>query len=164
MRIGICGSHWVWKTTLLDNIWHQNKIKEVARDLMKRLWNPKDMNKQDKAKFQCNLIYEQIKAELVKDNFLSDRTLIDVLAYTRWLKWYRELKKVVKEYFKEFPYDYIFYIPIEFELEDDWVRFTNNQKLIDDNIKFLLKDLKLDYITISWTVKERKRKIENYIL
>lgn len=164
MKIWLTWSHWVWKTTILNNIWHQNKIQEVARDLMKRLWNPRDMNKQDKAKFQWNLIYEQIKAEMRKDSFISDRTLIDVLAYTRWLKWYWQLKKVVKEYLKEFPYDYIFYIPIEFKLEDDGVRFTDKQKEIDDNIKFLLKDLKINYITITWDIKQRKNLIEKYIL
>jgi hypothetical protein len=76
--------------------------------------------------FQELFIKEQI-AEQRKHyhEFISDRTLFDMLALSYYLPNYIELKKIVDEYYKERKYnsnslyDLVFYFPIEFEIEDD---------------------------------------------
>jgi hypothetical protein len=156
MRIGITGSHWVWKSSLLNSIdW--NKIQEIARKLIKEKWNPKYMTKYELEEFQETLLIKQIRAELWKDSFIIDRTVFDILAYSQWLYNYKELKKRVIKYLGNFPYHKVIYIPIEFELEDDWIRFEDKeyQKEIDKRILNLLKEFNIPYKTISWTLQER---------
>ena len=166
MKIWITWAHSVWKSTLLEKL-EWNKIREIARDLIKKLWVlPQDMNKEQLNNFQRDLIHKQIKEETLRwDSFIWDRTLIDILAYSKWLDIYNNLLDTVKSYLSEYPYDIIFYIPIEFPLEKDWVRFEdeNYQKEIDNNIISILKELNIEYITVSWTVEDRLNLINNII-
>jgi hypothetical protein len=78
------------------------------------------MNEKELIEFQHNLITMQIQEEWQKD-FISDRSLIDMVAYSCRLplKEYLKIKNRVKVYLKHYPYDYLFYTPIEFEMEKD---------------------------------------------
>jgi hypothetical protein len=56
-------------------------------------------------------------------------------------------------------------LPIEFDLEDDWVRHKNKeyQNEIQENILLLYKKYNVQYIEITWTIQERIEKILFYI-
>jgi hypothetical protein len=60
---------------------------------------------------------KQIIKEMEFDNFISDRTVFDILAYSKDLYLYYKIKNKFLEHKNN--YDIVFYIPIEFELEDD---------------------------------------------
>lgn len=98
------------------------------------------------------------------DSFISDRTIFDVLAYTEpFSHHYAAMKKDSIKY-KDL-YDVVLYIPIEFELEKDWVRYEDLefQKTIDERLKNIFRQLNISFITITWTFEERVKKLEEII-
>jgi len=66
---------------------------------------------------------------------------------------------------KKYPYDLVFYIPIEFPIEKDGLRFEDEhyQEIIDLQILKLLKRYKIPYITVSGTIEERLAIIRKHI-
>lgn len=181
MKIWIVWAHWVGKTTIINELsWNEafrnidiEIIPEIARSILKEMdeqWHAVDvMNFNRDQIFQLNksLIFRQMQAEDWLNNFISDRTILDVLAYSMYLLWenskeYEFLFWVVKEYMKDVKYDVVFYIPIEFKnTEEDKLRSKDEEyrKIIDDNIIKILRKFKIDYKSITWTVQERVFKI-----
>jgi hypothetical protein len=84
-------------------------------------------------------------SELFRDNLLTDRTIIDVVAFTNRAKSITQQDKLDFEHYaiKFLPeYDYIFYVsPEGVEIENNNVRETDaNYRLeIDKEIQYLLK-------------------------
>ena len=110
----------------------------------------------------------QIEAENSMQDFISDRTVIDVLAYANTMcrpSMTARLKEMVELHLEKNPYDLVFYIPIEFPLEKDGIRFEDEQyqKMIDLQILKYLKRYKIPYITLTGTVEERLQKIEAFL-
>jgi len=68
---------------------------------------------------------------------------------------YNELVKETKE--KHKGYDKVYYVPIEFDLFSDGVRFedTQFQKAVADKIIEILEVFNVQYETLSGTVEER---------
>jgi transposase-like protein len=106
------------------------------------------------------------------DNLITDRTIIDVIAFTKSAK---SINVLDKDEFEQYAsmfvgeYDYIFYIsPEGLPIEDNAVRETNAEyrDLIDFTIQHLLQShshrLKSMY-TISGSTKERIQQILNVI-
>jgi len=162
MRIAFTGSHSTGKTTLSEHF--PNRIDEIARTIIKEVGSPDKMEQEQWDEFQQEVMDKQIQAELnmVKHAgwFISDRSVIDVIAYaTRFCtpKKLRALKDQAEEYMKDNPYDIIFYVPIEFPLEKDWLRFEEKhyQEIIDLQILKLLKRYKIKYVLVSGTVEQR---------
>ena len=129
---------------------------------------PQQMNSNEKEKFEFVTLQTQLFMEkyysIVNDGFVSDRSVLDVLAYSSYLLWedslaYLMLKKIVAHTIQ---YDKVYYIPIEFPLVTDWVRFEweQFQREIDDKIKELANEFGIELIEVRGTVEERK----NFIL
>jgi len=84
-------------------------------------------------------------AELMQGNIITDRTVLDVMAFTMNAKSIpHQDKDVFEQYAKEFirEYDYIFYIsPYGLPIEDNGVRETDEhyRDLIDFTITTLIK-------------------------
>ena len=173
MKIGICGSHGVGKTKIFDEIklnlsdkFDIEGISEIPRRLT-QYFTDNDLLKKNNNTFALQniiMIYQLIEENFVKNNnrslILSDRTLVDHLAYTLLLhngsmsNDEMELLKLISiKYLKT--YDIIFYIPIEFELVSDDVRSGDRifQKEIDEHIKLFIKDFK--YFTLTGSVNQR---------
>ena len=161
MRIWICWSQWTWKSTLLNelkkNLIEYNYINEVAREVIKELWRPQDMKANDRLVFQYIIMMKQIIEENKNNHFISDRTIYDIMAYSEWLTWnlFDKIKKLFDE--NKNNYDIIFYVPIEFEMEQDWIRFENEtyRKQIDKKILKLLNKNNIKYIILQWSIQER---------
>ncbi|MBS8122528.1 ATP/GTP-binding protein [Candidatus Vampirococcus lugosii] len=164
MKIAISGAHGVGKTNLLEKLELENytKINEIARELIEIMGNPKNMEPIDKSNFQHNVFIQQLIQEKKAKNFISDRSIYDILAYSEGLYCYDFLEKVAN---LKKRYDAIFYIPIEFELENDGVRFEGIefQKEIDNRIVDLLEIFYPDYYTLTGTVEERTEKFYNIV-
>lgn len=163
MRIGLTGSHSCGKSTLTKHF--HNKIEEIARGVIAEKGKPETLSKEELDDFELVIMKRQIEAENSMEDFISDRTVIDVLAYANTMcrpSMTARLKEMVELHLETNPYDLVFYIPIEFPLEKDGIRFEyeHYQKIIDLQILKYLKRYKIPYITLTGTVEERLRKIE----
>lgn len=111
-------------------------------------------------------------SELLHPNLITDRTILDVMAFTSLAK---SISQIDKERFLELAYpllgdyDYIFYIsPEGIPIEDNNVRTTDPiyRQEIDDIIKLFIKRYKhkiKNYHEISGSTEERILKIKSII-
>tara|TARA_R110000822_G_scaffold234553_1_gene365637 strand:- start:860 stop:1390 length:531 start_codon:yes stop_codon:yes gene_type:complete len=147
MKIGLCGTMSVGKTTLVNALQELDQFKgyEFATERSKYLSGLGiPLNTDSTLKGQTVFLAERC-AELIQDNIITDRTVIDVMAFTENAK---SIDFKDKQYFSEYArnfigeYDYIFYIsPIGVDIEDNGVRETNAdyRNLIDDSILYIVR-------------------------
>lgn len=170
MKIGLVGTVSVGKTTLVNALKELPQFKDYhfateRSKYLRDLGIP--LNTDSTLKGQTIFLAERV-SELMRENLLTDRTVIDVMAFTDASKSIGSLEKsLFKEYASNFinDYDYIFYITSKgVEIEDNGVRETNAEyrDLIDLTIQQLLKTYsnKIKNIyTISGPVNERVKQI-----
>ena len=168
MNIALTGSHGTGKTTILNNIAHPNKIQEIARKELIKDVKPHDMTPKERLIFQCDYWELQKKTEDSKKDFLSDRSLLDILAYDLDIMKHKDVYAMLPRLVGR--YDVLCYIPIEFPLEIDNVRFhdVSYQHDIDYKIRNLLESLqKIDHClevkTLKGTVEQRVTKLKTII-
>ena len=147
MKIGLCGTMSVGKTTLVNALKELKQFKdykfatERSQHLMS-LGIP--LNTDSTLKGQTVFLAERC-GELMHDNIITDRTILDVMAFTLNAKSipYQD-KEAFEAYASEFvrDYDFIFYIsPYGIDIEDNGVRETDEhcRDLIDFTITTLIK-------------------------
>ena len=171
MRIGFTGTMSVGKTTLV------NALKELPEfadytfatersKYLRDLGIP--LNTDSTIKGQVVFLAERA-SELICENIITDRTVIDVMAFTNLAKsipYYMgdDFEQLASYLIRE--YDYIFYISSEgVELEDNGVRTINEQYRIniDTEIKKIINSYKPRikiYTELSGTTEERIQKIK----
>ena len=169
MVVNFTGAQGTGKTTMLNmakGVFNEKYkyITEVVRDLKKTkniAINEKGDDNSQIAIFNVymnNLILE-------KNNYISDRCIIDVVAYSKYLYDCGYLTKEVldaQEQLVKYAINAnilgeIIYFPIEFQLVNDGVRSMNVdfQKTIDENIKFYLDKFNIAHKTIKGTIEQR---------
>ena len=174
MKIGFCGTMSVGKTTLVNALKELPEFKDYhfateRSKYLRDLGIP--LNTDSTLKGQTIFLAERC-SELFKENIITDRTIVDVMAFTtcsksiHWLE-KKEYAELVSNLLKE--YDYIFYIsPDGIEIEDNGVRTTNTEyrDLIDKTIKTILikhhSKIKNMY-RISGTTEERIQTIKEVL-
>ena len=174
MKIGFCGTISVGKTTLV------NALKELPEfadyhfatersKYLRDLGIP--LNTDSTLKGQLIFLAERA-SELLHENMITDRTVIDVMAFSHLsttIPFFisADLNKAVSELIRD--YDYIFYVsPEGVELEDNGVRVVDSEYRmeLDQTIKKLLEQHKFKFNTItgyaelSGTTEERIEKIK----
>jgi len=172
MKIGLCGTMSVGKTTLVNALKDLPQFKdynfatERSQHLMS-LGIP--LNTDSTLKGQTVFLAERC-GELIQDNIITDRTVFDVMAFTMNAKSIpHQDKEAFETYASEFirEYDYIFYIsPHGIEIEDNGIRETDEhyRDLIDFTITTLIKRYghKCNTVEkISGPTKERIQQILN---
>jgi len=156
MRIGFCGTQSVGKSTLVKEL---SKLPEFtnyhfATERSKYLRDLGIPLNTDSTLCGQTIFLAERCSELIKENIITDRTTIDVMAFTKTSKSIFETDKISFEnYALNFinQYDYIFYIsPEGIDLEDNGVRVLDKEyRTKIDNIikeyltkyKFLIKNL-----------------------
>ena len=174
MRIGLCGTQSVGKTTLVSAL---KELPEFAdynfaterSKYLRDLGIP--LNTDSTLKGQFVFLAERC-AELMNENIITDRTVIDVMAFTKAAKSieYSEAESFCDAAYKLLEeYDYIFYVsPEGVEMEDNGVRETDlkYRNHIDEIIQLLLyrSNNKIKKLTkISGTTEERIAKMKETI-
>ena len=174
MKIGLCGTMSVGKTTLVKALKKVPEFKNYSfaterSKYLNDLGIP--LNTDSTLKGQTVFLAERC-AELMHNDIITDRTIIDVMAFTMNAQSiaYQD-KEIFEDYAKEFvrEYDYIFYIsPEGIPVEDNGVRETDEhyRDLIDFSIVHLLKrhGFRTQSVTeIKGSTEERIEQILNVI-
>ena len=146
MKIGFCGTMSVGKTTIVNALKELPEFKEYEfrterSKYLRDLGIP--LNTDSTVKGQFVFLAERA-SELFHDNIITDRTVIDVMAFTRLAKsipYYiaDEVCQAASHLIRE--YDYIFYIsPKGVEIEDNGVRTTDAEYRteVDKEIRHIL--------------------------
>jgi GTPase SAR1 family protein len=145
MKIGLVGTVSVGKTTLVNALKELPQFKDYyfateRSKYLRDLGIP--LNTDSTLKGQTMFLAEHV-SELMRDNLITDRTIIDVMAFTNASKSIKEADKIsFEEYARNFinEYDYIFYVsPDGVEIEDNGVRTTNAE--YRDQIDFIIKGI-----------------------
>ena len=171
MKIGFCGTMSVGKTTLVNALKELPEFKDYhfRTERSKHLMNLGiPLNTDSTLKGQLVFASERA-AELMQEKIITDRTVIDVMAFC-------DLSTSMKDYEKQYlnatlyylikEYDILFYVsPEGVEIEDNGVRETNAEyrKAIDEKIKSIIGMYRRDAITISGTVEERIEQVKNAV-
>ena len=173
MKIGLCGTMSVGKTTLV------NALKDVPefKDYITRTERSKELmamgiplNTDSTVKGQSVFLAERA-SELMEENIITDRTIIDVMAFAKCSKsmYYFEAEDFCQfaSYMLE-EYDYIFYVsPEGVEIEDNGIRETNKDYRIsiDNKIKEIITEYKdqCKIVNISGTTKDRVDQIKSVL-
>ena len=131
MKIGLCGTQSVGKTTLVNALKQHELFKgyEFRTERSKYL-NSLGIPLNTDSTFKGQLIFlAERSAELLCENIITDRTAIDVIAFSQCSTSMTIYEKEAFENAAKFlieEYDYIFYVsPEGVAIEDNGVRETN---------------------------------------
>ena len=108
-------------------------------------------------------------AELMQEKIITDRTVIDVMAFCDLSESMKDHEKFYLNaalYYLVDEYDVLFYVsPEGVEIEDNGVRETNAEyrKAVDEKIKSIVGMYRKNTITIKGTVKERIEQVKNAV-
>jgi GTPase SAR1 family protein len=174
MKIGFCGTMSVGKTTLVNALKELPEFKDYTfaterSKYLRDLGIP--LNTDSTIKGQMVFLAERA-SELMVENIVTDRTVIDVMAFTHAAK---SIPYFVSDQFEELAinllreYNYIFYVsPEGVEIEDNGVRTIDPEYRmeIDKNIQRIMnlyphKLKRLHHI--SGTTEERIQQIKQVI-
>ncbi len=172
MKIGFCGTMSVGKTTLVKALKELPKFKDYTfRTERSKYLMEMGIPLNTDSTLKGQLVFAAERAsELLTDNIITDRTVIDVMAFSALSK----SMMAAESYFLNatlanlvHDYDHLFYVsPVGVKIEDNGVRTTDskyrdqiNQKIID-----ILDNNSVKFTTLQGSTKERINKIEETIL
>ena len=171
MKIGFCGTMSVGKTTLVNALKELPEFKDYhfRTERSKHLMNLGiPLNTDSTLKGQLVFASERA-AELMQEKIITDRTVIDVMAFA-------ELSTSMKEYEKFHlnaalfhlikEYDILFYVsPEGVKIEDNGVRETDAdyRMAIDKKIKSIIRMYRKNTPIIKGTIEERVKQVKNIV-
>ena len=171
MKIGFCGTMSVGKTTLVNTLKELPEFKNYSfrTERSKHLMNLGIPLNTDST-FKGQLVFASERAaEMMQEKIITDRTIIDVMAFTNLSTSMEDYEKyhlnaslyhLIKEY------DIIFYVsPKGVKIEDNGIRETDAKyrKSIDEEIKRLLRiyGLSTKVVELSGSTKKRIQKVKD---
>ena len=171
MKIGLTGTMSVGKTTLVKALSEIEQFKGYTctterSQYLNSLGIP--LNHATTIEGQTIFLAERV-TELMQDCLITDRTVIDVMAFTNCAK---KVSYIDGDAFADYAsrfvkqYDYIFYIsPEGMDVEDNGVRETDTtyRAEIDNEIKKLLNKYRPIYFELKGTTHERINQMMNII-
>lgn len=166
IRIALCGAGGAGKGTLakefakkvnealcpMDIIFSQNEY--IAKTMFPGLKKFSEVKEQDKKAYQYAILSAQIAQEKIFSSmhddfacFISERSVIDYIPYAikndTKKEWCLNYQKLIFEYLKTKPYDYLIYVPLEFSCgekpgEEFKERDVESQKDTDARIRDII--------------------------
>ena len=172
MRVLFTGAQGTGKTTIITSLPDTiTKIQGITRSVVQK--NGFQFNDGATDESQRAIFDTKKKALEETPEFVSERSLIDVLSYTWYQSQYgkcsaEEFARQYSEtlnFIKNHPDDVYVYFPIEFELVADGTRSLDSQyqKEIDKCIKILLDTFHVKYITMTGSVENRLKILKNVV-
>ena len=174
MKIGFTGTISVGKTTLVNALKELPEFKDYhfSTERSKYLRDLGIPLNTDSTILGQTVFMAERASELLNKNMITDRTVIDVMAFTHSAKtipYYIsfDFNTYASHLIRE--YDYIFYVsPEGVELEDNGVRVVDMEyrNEIDNSIKNHISQYRskiINYIELSGTTEERIKKIKETI-
>ena len=171
MRIGFSGTHGVGKTTIANLVSKELDIpllSEVARSISEQGFLIASKNSVTSTQAQLAIFgMQMLEEQRLYPNYVSDRTMLDALAYTDTLcsydnilcNMYTSLENFVLEYVKNM-YDIIFYVPIRFDVVDDGFRdISNYRDVVDDILQEILDKYLGKVVLIDGSSNEMLKKV-----
>lgn len=182
-KIMFCGSSCTGKTTLLNTTKKDLLFKDwtyfenVVRNLHKE---GREICEKSSSETQTMIFdrYHDILREMDKGLSISDRSIIDVAAFTSVLQEqlpigdedYYKMYLTMKHQLQEISYNVkdlslVVYTPIEFPVEDDGERLVDNllRDKFDQKILEILFKNKISYLRVSGSVEERLSQIKKVV-
>ena len=174
MKIGLCGTMSVGKTTLVNALKNEPEFKKYTfRTERSKYLNSMGIPLNTDSTLKGQLVFAAERAaELMQENIITDRTIIDVMAFCELSKSMSKAEKqhingVLWHLIKE--YDVIFHITdLSVPMEDNGVRETNEdyRLSIHQKISSILGMHRLmpgKVVEIKGTTEERINKIKETI-
>ena len=171
MKIGLCGTMSVGKTTLVNALKKEPEFKNYTfRTERSKYLNSIGIPLNTDSTLKGQLVFSAERAaELMQENIITDRTIVDVMAFANLSesmasgeKFY--LGATIQPLMRE--YDILFYVsPEGVEIEDNGVRETNAdyRMAIDKEIKSIIGMHRSSTPVIKGTVEERIEQVKNTI-
>ena len=172
MKIGFCGTMSVGKTTLVNELKKLSEFKDYTfRTERSKYLMEMGIPLNTDSTLKGQLVFAAERAsELMQEKIITDRTIIDVIAFAN-------LSKSMKEHEKHFlgatiqplmnEYNILFYVsPEGVKIEDNGVRETDSKyrMAIDKEIRSIIQmHGNKKVITIKGTTKERIEQIKNTV-
>lgn len=160
MKIAIAGSHGVGKTTFAKSLAEKlnlNYIPDIVRE--EAVNKGFIINENTPPEVQLWLVMRQWELERnTPQPWIADKSLFDYLVYGNFILKDEKTKNLIRDLVRRNGiYDKVFYIPIEFAMEQDGLRSTNEEfrMAIDRHYKECLNDFGIKYITVSGSVENR---------
>ena len=174
MKIGLCGTMSVGKTTLVNALKNEPEFKKYTfRTERSKYLNSMGIPLNTDSTLKGQLVFAAERAaELMQENIITDRTIIDVMAFCELSKSMSKAEKdhingVLWHLIRE--YDIIFHIDdLSVPMEDNGVRETDKNYRLDIHEKIssilgMYRYMPGKVITISGTTEERIDKIKESI-
>ena len=174
MKIGLCGTMSVGKTTLVNALKKEQEFKDYTfRTERSQYLNSIGIPLNTDSTLKGQLVFAaERSAELMQEKIITDRTIIDVMAFCELSKSMSKAEKqhingVLWHLIKE--YDVIFHIDdLSIPIEDNGVRETNKEYrlAIHEKISSILgmhRWMPGKVVTISGTTEERINKIKSVL-
>lgn len=172
-KIILSGAHGTGKTTVL-NMFKQAGY-PVVTEVVRKLAKEKGIEINEKGNNETQMmIFNTYKDILVNtSDYVSDRGLTDVLGYsmaglplgTVSATVLQEQTRLFEKFVEDNTDIYYVYFPIEFPVVADGVRSTNEgyREVVDANIKWLLDECHINYLTVHGTPEERYQQICEFV-